>query len=88
VDNLADWLLVSRLSITDTSQPDRPSPEEVLAESREAGLTIRILRAPGEKCDRCWHYETDVAEHRLSEGVGGRICGRCRQVLEPLQAGG
>ena len=87
VDNLADWLLVSQLTITEAIQPVRPTPEEVLAEGTDDGLTIRIVRAPGEKCERCWHYEPDVAEHRLDEGVSGRICGRCRRVLDPLQAG-
>ncbi|MFN9630620.1 MAG: class I tRNA ligase family protein, partial [Cyanobacteriota bacterium] len=81
VDNLADWLLVSSLRI------GGPPLDGVLTEATEGGVTVRIARAPGEKCDRCWHYETDVAEHHLGEGVGGRICGRCRQVLEPLQAG-
>jgi isoleucyl-tRNA synthetase len=76
VDNLADWLLVSALRI------DGASPEEVLAEADEAGLSVRIARASGEKCERCWHYETDVEEHTLSEGVHGRICGRCREILD------
>jgi hypothetical protein len=39
------------------------APAEVLAEASEAGLTARIARADGEKCERCWHYETDIGEH-------------------------
>jgi isoleucyl-tRNA synthetase len=81
VDNLADWLLVSQLTVAGDA------PDGVLAEASENGVTVRVARAAGEKCERCWHYEPDVADHQLSDGVGGRICGRCRQVLEPLQAG-
>jgi isoleucyl-tRNA synthetase len=36
-------------------------------------LTVEAVKADGQKCDRCWHWETDVgacAEHPL-------ICGRC-----------
>jgi isoleucyl-tRNA synthetase len=80
VDNLADWLLVSQLQIGGPPLPDG------LAEAHDTGMTVRVSRAAGDKCDRCWHYETDVAEHQLAAGVSGRICGRCRQVLEPGEA--
>ena len=44
----------------------------------EAGsLTFSVHRADGEKCERCWHWETDVgrsAEHPT-------ICGRCGQAV-------
>ena len=76
VDNLADWLLVSELRI------GGDAPSALLAEASEAGLTVRVARAAGEKCERCWHYESDVADHQLATGEGGRICGRCRGILE------
>ncbi|WP_231597359.1 isoleucine--tRNA ligase [Synechococcus sp. CBW1004] len=75
VDNLADWLLVSELHI------GGEAPAAPLAEASEAGFTVRVARADGEKCERCWHYESDVADHRLASGEGGRICGRCRGIL-------
>ncbi|MFZ9174388.1 isoleucine--tRNA ligase, partial [Vulcanococcus sp.] len=52
VDNLADWLLVSAL------QQGGSAPANVLAEASEGGLQVRIAKAAGEKCERCWHYET------------------------------
>jgi isoleucyl-tRNA synthetase len=76
VDNLADWLLVSELRI------GAEQPPAVLAEASEAGLTVRVARAAGDKCERCWHYERDVAEHQLASGEAGRICGRCREILQ------
>ncbi|MFM7268900.1 MAG: class I tRNA ligase family protein, partial [Cyanobium sp.] len=72
VDNLADWLLVSTLRIG--GEP----PAEVLAEDSEAGITVRIARAEGQKCERCWHYETDIGQHSSHP----TLCGRCVAVLE------
>jgi isoleucyl-tRNA synthetase len=72
VDNLADWLLVSALRV------GGEAPDQVLAEASEAGLTARIARAEGSKCERCWHYETDIGQHAVHPSV----CGRCVAVLE------
>jgi isoleucyl-tRNA synthetase len=35
--------------------------------------TVAITRADGEKCERCWHWETDVG--KISEHP--TLCGRC-----------
>ena len=71
VDNLADWLLVSAL------QQGGAAPAEVLAEASEGGIRVRIARAEGEKCERCWHYETDIGTHSSHPS----LCGRCVAVL-------
>jgi isoleucyl-tRNA synthetase len=76
VDNLADWLLVSAVRF------GGQAPGALLAEASDNGVTVRIARAEGSKCERCWHYETDGAEHQLSATVTGQICGRCRSTLE------
>ena len=67
VDNLADWLLISQLQLG--GQP----PESPLAEITEEGVTLRISKAAGEKCARCWHYEPDIG----SNAEHPEICGRC-----------
>ena len=71
VDNLADWLLVSSLTM-------EPSQAAVLAEAREAGVRVQIAKAAGEKCERCWHYESDIGSHSNHP----TLCGRCVGVLE------
>ncbi|MFM7635521.1 MAG: class I tRNA ligase family protein, partial [Cyanobacteriota bacterium] len=71
VDNLADWLLVSALRIGGAA------PEAVLAEASAGGITVRIARAKGEKCERCWHYATDIGQHASHP----TLCGRCVAVL-------
>ena len=71
VDNLADWLLVSDLQLGGEALAG------VLSEASEAGVTVRIARAEGEKCERCWHYDTDIGEHSAHP----TLCGRCVAVL-------
>jgi isoleucyl-tRNA synthetase len=71
VDNLVDWLLVSKLQVG--GEP-LAAP---LAEATEAGLTVRIARAEGHKCERCWHIEPDVGQHTSHP----LLCGRCVGVL-------
>ncbi|MFM7311629.1 MAG: class I tRNA ligase family protein, partial [Cyanobium sp.] len=71
VDNLADWLLVSQLQL------GGDAPQGVLVEACEDGVFVRIARAEGVKCERCWHYEGDVGSHASHPS----LCGRCVSVL-------
>jgi isoleucyl-tRNA synthetase len=71
VDNLADWLLVSQLQLGGTP------PAAVLAETSEEGITVRIAKADGQKCERCWHFATDIGQHSSHP----TLCGRCVAVL-------
>ena len=73
VDNLTDWLLVSALHI------GGEAPEAVLAEAKADGVTVRVARAAGQKCERCWHHETDIGRNPSHP----TLCGRCVAVLEP-----
>jgi isoleucyl-tRNA synthetase len=72
VDNLADWLLVSALRI------GGPPLREPLAEATAEGVRVRVARAEGTKCERCWHHETDVGQHAAHP----TLCGRCVTVLD------
>ncbi len=71
VDNLADWLLVSDLRIGGVA------PQAVLQQAEDAGVRVRISKAAGHKCERCWHYETDIGQHSAHP----TLCGRCVAVL-------
>jgi isoleucyl-tRNA synthetase len=44
----------------------------------EDGVRVRIARAEGSKCERCWHHETDIGRHPSHP----TLCGRCVAVLE------
>ncbi len=71
VDNLADWLLVSHLRIGGAA------PELLLQQAEAGGVRVSIARAEGQKCERCWHFETDIGSHASHP----RLCGRCVAVL-------
>ena len=42
------------------------------------GLGVEVLRAEGEKCERCWKYTADVGTHAQHP----TLCARCAAVLE------
>ncbi len=45
-----------------------------------AGLSIRVSPAPGEKCQRCWVYDTSVG----ADSEQPEICNRCRNALAQI----
>jgi isoleucyl-tRNA synthetase len=60
-DTLRELLNISQLQINISDEPE----------------VISIRRADGQKCERCWHWETDIgqnAEHPT-------ICGRCIEAV-------
>jgi len=66
---------------------DRESLRELLNVSqleieqvKQEGFTVSVARAAGEKCERCWRWETDVgidSEHPT-------ICGRCVKAVKSV----
>jgi isoleucyl-tRNA synthetase len=42
------------------------------------GLVVRVVRAPGEKCQRCWNYRESVG----ASPTHPALCDRCVAVLE------
>lgn len=51
----------------------KPLSEADVAEGELAGLAVKVERAEGEKCPRCWHFSTDIGSHAEHP----HICGRC-----------
>ena len=70
-DGLRDWLLVSQLQLG--GEPWA----ELLADQTDDTAIIEVSRARGIKCERCWHYESDVGQHSQHP----TLCGRCCNVL-------
>ncbi|HEY9509978.1 MAG TPA: zinc finger domain-containing protein, partial [Verrucomicrobiae bacterium] len=53
-----------------------------LTEVPEAVVTATVSKADGQKCERCWHWETDIgqnAEHPT-------ICGRCVEAVKQAKS--
>ena len=71
-DGLRDWLLVSQLQLG-----GEPWAELLANQTGETAI-IEVSRARGFKCERCWHYESDVGQHTQHPA----LCGRCCSVLE------
>jgi isoleucyl-tRNA synthetase len=65
---------VADLTITD--QP--ASLGQALTAQEIPGLMVRVDKAPGEKCVRCWFTQTSVGQ----DSQHPQICHRCLQVLE------
>ncbi len=71
-EDLAKLFLVSELSLVPELSEPATSSEEV------PGLRIRMERADGKKCERCWTYSTMVGTNKNHPG----LCPRCVRVLE------
>ena len=54
VDLYSDWLIVSKFNIVNNLSDDCLSTD-----NNELGK-IQILKAKGQKCDRCWHYQKET----------------------------
>jgi isoleucyl-tRNA synthetase len=51
-------------------------------EISEEGLDVKVTRADGQKCERCWNYSTHVGESEKYPTV----CERCVAALEEIEA--
>ncbi len=69
-DKLAELFIVSQVEVRD-SLPEGSAGENLPA------LKIRVHKAEGEKCSRCWNYATTVGENDAHP----EICHRCLQAL-------
>jgi isoleucyl-tRNA synthetase len=55
---------------------------EKAASNGDAGVQIKVSRAPGAKCERCWNYSIHVGEDKAYPTV----CERCSPVLAEIEA--
>jgi len=73
-ENLAKLFLVSSVRFVEDLK-------DALDVSEFEGLKLKLVKAPGEKCQRCWTYSTELSDksHRFPE-----VCPRCLKVLERM----
>jgi isoleucyl-tRNA synthetase len=74
-DELKAVFIVSQADLKEA-----PAPEGTLAAGTVEGLHIGVGRASGEKCVRCWVYDTSVGNDSNHPGV----CSRCCNALSQL----
>ena len=75
LEDFRELLNVSQVEIReDTTAPSGSSEEQTKAFDGDAGCVIEILHATGQKCERCWHWETEVGQ----SSDHPTLCGRCQ----------
>jgi len=80
---------VSQLIIWDYGSAETPESangllsleekDNLLNNSALGGYLIKVVHADGQKCERCWHWETDIDPHHPKHPT---ICGRCIRAVE------
>jgi isoleucyl-tRNA synthetase len=57
---------------------------QVVANQRKdaPGFSIQVAKADGAKCERCWHWETDVGKNTEHP----TICGRCVEAVKQFRS--
>ena len=78
VSLLPALFIVSQVEVHPSAIP-ASAPVETLP-----GLAIKIERASGAKCERCWNYSTHVGENPRYPTV----CERCSEALAEIEAAG
>ena len=56
--------------------------EKASSANGDTGLQIKVSKAPGAKCERCWNYSTHVG----GDAAYPTVCERCSAVLAEIEA--
>ncbi len=71
VDLYSDWLIISNFQVVSNLVAD-----SLITETNDLGK-IQILKAQGQKCDRCWHYQKETVD-----GIQNtKLCKRCANII-------
>ena len=49
--------------------------------SDASAIEFVVTKADGQKCERCWHWETDIGQNAAHP----TICGRCVEAVKPFK---
>ena len=72
--DLRDVFIVSHAELSDTPL------EEGFTSSEVEGLQVEVKKAVGEKCERCWKYDTTTGDREDLPGT----CSRCSAALDVI----
>ena len=70
-DQLRYLLIVSKVNL-----------EKSAAGNGATGVSVKVSKAPGRKCERCWNYSIHVGENSIYPAV----CERCSAVLKEIES--
>ena len=71
VDVYSDWLIISKFKVGSNLVED-----SLITDNNDLG-TIQVLKAQGQKCDRCWHYQKEI----VSGEENSNLCKRCSNII-------
>ncbi|MFZ7103190.1 MAG: isoleucine--tRNA ligase [Peptococcaceae bacterium] len=74
--DLAKIFIVSRVKLI--SADPAGLPETIFKSAEFPGLGLKVEQAPGEKCERCWTFTTDVGQ----DTEHPTLCRRCVETLK------
>ncbi len=73
-ENLNDIFIVSAATLVESLEGDIYQGKEI------EGLAIKVTRASGEKCERCWRFDTGIGE----DTAHPTACPRCATALKSI----
>ncbi|MBN2644882.1 MAG: isoleucine--tRNA ligase [Desulfuromonadaceae bacterium] len=76
-DQLPMLLIVSQAELAE-------KVEATLVSEKVPGLSVQIVRAEGDKCERCWNYSVALGE----DSAHPTLCPRCLKELQAMGAAG
>ncbi|HAU31704.1 MAG: Isoleucine--tRNA ligase [Desulfotomaculum sp. 46_296] len=71
---------LSTLFIVSSVKLHRASQEDILSPAAVNGLAVKVRRAHGEKCERCWMYHEDVGKNAAYP----TLCPRCSETVSNM----
>jgi len=71
VDLFSDWLIVSNFNVVSNLVGN-----SLIVDENQLGK-IQIIKANGQKCDRCWHYQKET----VSGIQNTKLCKRCSRII-------
>lgn len=74
--DLRELFIVSQVSMSAAEQ----APADAYRSAEMEGLAIRVEKASGEKCQRCWIYDARTGEEAAFPGT----CPRCARILADM----
>jgi len=75
-ENLNDIFIVSMASLNDALEGDVYEGKEV------EGLKIKVTKATGEKCERCWRFDTTIGSNTSHPTACERCVGALKQIAD------
>jgi isoleucyl-tRNA synthetase len=80
VDELRTVLMLSQVHVVDSPEAISAACDEkyVSSPNTSSGCIVGVTKAEGEKCGRCWFYDTSIGKHGLTHSD---VCQRCNDAI-------